>query len=68
MVSYDGNKIVYTLENGLAKANAVETGPTSMGRIVITKGLASGKNIIIEGQELITDGMKVKVEGRGDTK
>jgi HlyD family secretion protein len=68
VVSYDGNKIVYTLENGLAKANAVETGPTSMGRIVITKGLASGKNIIIEGQELITDGMKVKVEGRGDTK
>ncbi|HHV19624.1 MAG TPA: efflux RND transporter periplasmic adaptor subunit, partial [Thermoanaerobacterales bacterium] len=67
-VSYDGTKIVYTLEDGLAKANAVETGSVSMGKIVITKGLASSKEIIIEGQELITDGMKVKVEGRGDTK
>ncbi|MDD4569321.1 MAG: efflux RND transporter periplasmic adaptor subunit [Tepidanaerobacteraceae bacterium] len=68
VVSYDGTKIVYTMEDGLAKANAVETGPASMGRIAITTGLPSGKEIIIEGQELITDGMKVKVEGRGDTK
>jgi HlyD family secretion protein len=68
VVSYDGTKIVYTLEDGLAKANAVETGSVSMGKIVITKGLASSKEIIIEAQELITDGMKVKVEGRGDTK
>lgn len=68
LVAYDGTKIVYTLENNLAKANHVETGAASMGKIVITKGLASGKEIIIEGQELITDGMKVKVEGRGDTK
>ena len=68
VVSYDGTKIVYTFENGPAKANAVEIGSASMGRVVITKGLASGKEIIIEGQELITDGMKVKVEGRGDTK
>ncbi len=68
VVSFDGTKIIYTLEDGLAKANEVETGAASMGRIVITKGLKSGKEIIIEGQELITDGMRVKVEGRGDTK
>ena len=60
-------KIIYTLEEGLAK-NEVELGAASMGRVVITKGLEPGKEIIIEGQEFITDGMKVKVEGRGDSK
>lgn len=68
VIAYDGTKIVYTLEGDVAKANVIETGPTSMGKTVITKGLEPGKEIIIEGQDLVTDGMKVKVEGRGDTK
>ena len=68
VVAYDGTKIVYTLEGDVAKANTVETGPTSMGKTVITKGLEPGKEIIVEGHDLVTDGMKVKVEGRGDTK
>ena len=68
VITYDGTKIIYTLEEGLAKANEVELGAASMGRVVITKGLEPDKEIIIEGQEFITDGMKVKVEGRGDSK
>jgi HlyD family secretion protein len=68
VVAYDGTKIIYTLEGDVAKANAVETGTTSMGKTVIIKGLEPGKEIIVEGQDLVTDGMKVKVEGRGDTK
>ena len=68
VVAYDGRTIVYTLEGDVAKANVVETGPTSMGKTVITKGLESGKEVIIEGQSLLTDGTKVRVEGRGDAK
>jgi len=68
VVAYDGRTIVYTLEGDVAKANVVETGPTSMGKTVITKGLESGKEVIIEGQSLLTDRTKVRVEGRGDAK
>ncbi|MCG1013280.1 efflux RND transporter periplasmic adaptor subunit [Tepidanaerobacter sp. GT38] len=68
VVAYDGRTIVYTLEGDVAKANVVETGPTSMGKTVITKGLESEKEVIIEGQSLLTDGTKVRVEGRGDAK
>lgn len=68
VVSYDGTSVVYTVEDGKAKANEIEIGPASMGKVVVTKGLASGKEIIVEGQEFVTDGIKVKVEGRGDTK
>jgi len=68
VMAYDGRTIVYTLEGDVAKANVVETGPTSMGKTVITKGLESGKEVIIEGQSLLTDGTKVRVEGRGDAK
>jgi hypothetical protein len=39
-----------------------------MGKTVIVKGLEAGKEIIVEGQDLLTDGAKVKVEGRGDGK
>lgn len=68
VVSYDGTKIVYTLEGDVAKAITVETGSSSMGKTVIVKGLEAGKEIIVEGQDLLTDGAKVKVEGRGDGK
>lgn len=68
VVAYDGKRIVYTLEGDVAKANVVETGPTSMGKTVILNGLEAGKEIIVEGQDLLTDGAKVKVQGRGDTK
>jgi len=66
VVVSDDKTIVYTLEGDVARANVVQIGPTSMGKTVITKGLEPGKEVIIEGQSLLTDGAKVKVEGRGD--
>jgi len=68
IVSYDGKTVVYTLDGDVAKANVVETGPTSMGKTIIVKGLEAGKEIIIEGQDMLGDGTKVTVEGRGDAK
>ncbi|WP_296972394.1 efflux RND transporter periplasmic adaptor subunit [Tepidanaerobacter sp. EBM-38] len=68
VVSYDGTSVVYTVEDGKAKANEIKIGSASMGKIVVIKGLAPGKEIIVEGQDFVTDGIKVKIEGRGDTK
>ncbi|MGI6425815.1 MAG: efflux RND transporter periplasmic adaptor subunit [Tepidanaerobacteraceae bacterium] len=67
VVSYDGKSIVYTVKEGLAKANEVITGPASMGKIVIKEGLNPDEEVIIEGQEIVNDKIKVRVEGRGDT-
>jgi multidrug efflux pump subunit AcrA (membrane-fusion protein) len=68
VVSYDGNRLVYTVEKNVAKARQVETGAASMGKIIITKGLSAGQQIVVEGQDLLQDGVKVSVENRGDVK
>ncbi|MCR4431263.1 MAG: efflux RND transporter periplasmic adaptor subunit [Tepidanaerobacteraceae bacterium] len=47
VVAYDGSKLVYTVENGRAKAHKVETGAASMGKIVITKGISAGQQIVV---------------------
>lgn len=67
VVSFDGMRIVYVLEEGLAKAYDVLTGPASKGKVVITKGVVAGKEIIVQGQDLLSDGAKVRVEGRGES-
>ncbi|HHW01784.1 MAG TPA: efflux RND transporter periplasmic adaptor subunit [Thermoanaerobacterales bacterium] len=68
VVSYDGVEVVYTVDNNVAKAQQVETGAASMGKIIITKGLSPGQQIVVEGQDLLQDGVKVSVESRGDAK
>lgn len=68
IVYYNGTSTIYTIENDVAKALNVEVGPVSMGKTIIKSGLEPGAEIIVEGQEFVTDGMKVKVEGRGESK
>ncbi|WP_422448526.1 efflux RND transporter periplasmic adaptor subunit [Thermoanaerobacterium sp. DL9XJH110] len=68
VVDYDGTKIVYINEAGRARVQKVVTGPSSQGKIVIKNGLMPGKQLIVEGQDLLEDGTKVTVEGRGDSK
>ncbi len=67
VVDYDGSRVVYCVENDVAKVYKVVTGPSSMGRIVIKEGLPAGKQVIVAGQHMLQDGAKVKVEGRGDS-
>lgn len=66
VLAYDGERIIYTVEDGIAKANNVKVGAVSSGKVVITEGLEPGKQIVVEGQELLEDGIKVSVEGRGE--
>jgi len=68
IVSFDGIELVYILEDGIAKAKNVITGAASMGKVVITEGLERERDIIVEGQDLLTDGVKVAIEGRGESK
>lgn len=56
----DGQKVVFVEENGLAKRIKVETGSSVDQRIIITSGLQQGQKLIVKGQQLLLDGVKIK--------
>lgn len=54
-------KYVFVINNSQAKKQTVETGKTEGSQIEIIKGLASGDEIIIEGNKNIGDKEEVKI-------
>ena len=57
----DGEKIVFVAENGLAKKVNVNIGSSIGQRIVVEQGLVANQSLIIEGQQLLLDGARIKV-------
>ncbi|MFN7181416.1 MAG: efflux RND transporter periplasmic adaptor subunit [Planctomycetota bacterium] len=54
--------IVYTLENGIAKGKKVEIGLyTNDGDIEILSGIGPGDTIIVQGANIVKDGMEVDI-------
>lgn len=49
----DGGNFVYTIVDGKANLQAIETGLQSKTRIEITQGLQSGDKVVLKGQENI---------------
>ncbi|MCL6218745.1 efflux RND transporter periplasmic adaptor subunit [Zunongwangia pacifica] len=61
-----GESVVYTLETktdstGIAKKNVIETGYIYDNMIEVTKGLAQGETLIVEGSKSLRDGQEVKI-------
>ena len=56
-----GKKYVFVVENGKAVRRFVKTGIESGIRTQILSGLKLGEQLVIEGQESITDGVKVNI-------
>lgn len=53
---------VYVLSaNGTAQRRRVDVAATQEGLAVISKGLAAGERVVVEGQYRLTDGAKVKI-------
>ncbi len=67
----DGKNFVMTVVDGKVVVNVVETGPTFQGRIIITKGLSAGAQLIVEGFQKVRPGSTVKTAqwraGKSDT-
>jgi len=57
----NGVKYVYVVENGKAKKIEVETGLDDGEMVEITKGIDEGQDIIVEGQQYLSDGSDVTV-------
>lgn len=57
--------VVYTVENGVAKAHPVVTGITRDGLVEIRTGLQAGDTVVVDGASLLTDGAKINVRNTG---
>lgn len=54
-----GERLVYVEENGMAKARTVRLGIIEADRIQVLEGLAAGERIIVSGQNMVEEGMRV---------
>ncbi len=54
---------VYVVEDGTARVRPIEVGLRQGGKALVTKGLAPGDRVVVEGASLLRDGQAVVVEG-----
>lgn len=64
VVDRGGSRFVFVEENGQAVMRSVQTGAVLGERVVIQAGLAGGERLIIQGQQLLSDGVRV-TQGSG---
>lgn len=62
VIEYSGEKIVYVVEDGRARAKSVTTGVDDGKAVEITSGLKPGDRIVVSGQHHLTDGALVEVK------
>lgn len=56
-------KVVYALDNGVARQRIVETGTRQDGMQQVVKGLTAGETVAADGAGFLTDGAAVSVRG-----
>lgn len=56
-----GNSYVYVEENGIAKKRYIQVGRTSGVEVEVLSGLNDGEHLIIEGNHLVEENVKVSV-------
>lgn len=58
-----GTFVFVVRSDNTVEQRPVTTGATANGRVVIDKGLSAGERVVTEGQLLLTDGARVRVDG-----
>jgi RND family efflux transporter MFP subunit len=58
----DGNKVVFEIREGRAKARAVVTGVERQGQVVVREGLSGGETLVLKPGDAVKDGVAVKVK------
>jgi len=58
----DGDNIVFVLEDNKARMRVIETGIEQGLSAEVVSGLRAGEQLIIHGQEMLKDGVEVKVK------
>jgi multidrug efflux pump subunit AcrA (membrane-fusion protein) len=60
-----GARVLYVIRGGRAELRQASTGVTLNGFTEITSGLSAGEAVVIQGQQLLSDGAAVRVIGGG---
>ena len=62
LVDKGGERVIYVEQEGVAQSRTVEIGIIDADKVQITKGLNQGDKLIITGQTVVEDGMKVQTK------
>lgn len=62
VIEEQGKRYVYVVEAESAKKIEIETGKETSDQVEVLKGLTIGEQIVVKGQTLLKDGVKVKVQ------
>jgi membrane fusion protein (multidrug efflux system) len=57
-----GERIVFVVEDGVARARTIKAGVLSRDKAQIIQGLKPGDQLIVAGQTMVEDGIKVKLK------
>lgn len=61
VIDRDGEKFVFVTENDIAVERQVRLGPIVDGNVVIFGGIQEGEDLVVKGQQLLTDGSPVTI-------
>lgn len=61
LVDYEDGKVVYVVEDGVARRRPVTPGAVIGERVAVEEGLAAGDRVIVRGQDQVADGQQVGV-------
>jgi RND family efflux transporter MFP subunit len=64
LVGTSEEQVVFVEDGGTARARVVKLGAAIGENVEILSGLQAGQNIVVQGQNLLRDGMKVAIVGR----
>ena len=63
VVEREGQKFLFVEEGGAVFRRPVELGAVIGDKVVVVSGASAGERLVVKGQQLMTDGAKVKVAG-----
>jgi len=59
--NYGQMERIFVVENGTARLRLVRTGPSHGDQVEILSGLEAGEQVVVRGQDLLTDGQPVEI-------
>ena len=62
IVKSDGQNVVFVAQDSVAQQRVIATGLITKTQTEIRDGLHAGERVVVMGQELLKDGMPVKVQ------
>ncbi len=63
LLDEEGGSGIFVVEEGVARHRKVATGLVGQGYTQVVSGLQPGELVVVRGNHLLVDGMKVRVEG-----